>query len=324
MSEVEDQADKIIELNELSDDTTTRSEIISLLQSNTNKATRDNFLKQIQKKDPELFNALKILSDDLFTVEKIARIFTRPQIVNPTQIDNPLVSQDPILQPDFYDDFIGFAAVNAKGTLNWTATSSGAGTAAFAFSSPGHPGIIELITPAAINGQERIHLGVGAADQPLWFDDFSRFVWIFNNSDLFSVSYRLGAISNFLQASAAIQDGFYFEAVSTAVAIGNWFAKTVVGGVHNDIDTGIALTANNWVKFECIKRLDGGLDWYINNVLVASHAPGAVTSSSFNFGAAVQASIAVAKTMYLDFVRLTLQDFSVLYPDALEAGNRHT
>jgi hypothetical protein len=183
------------------------------------------------------------------------------------------------------EDFLR-ADGTSLGDHNWASSTSGAGTNAVilpALVDGSHQGVISQQTGSTATGLSAVRLtgnvlsNVGAAggrvfkewqvnlEGPL-SDGVNDYSVMYGYSDLTGVATGFGA-----NAALLTHD--------PAVSLVNWVAKSIVGGVPTNTNTGIAITTAAWNKLGIIITSTGA-SYFVNGVLAASHAAAALPGAT--------------------------------------------
>jgi hypothetical protein len=183
----------------------------------------------------------------------------------------------------FFDDFLASSGT-IIGSTNWLSVASGAGSAISC--GPG-------VAPAAIDGSHQGILlmntgttatGRGSARHP--GPGYSNIAAAGGNTRLEFLSSRVDALSNgadnysmMFGYSDTIAAGFGTNAAliahDPAISLVNWIAKSIVGGVPTNTNTGIAISAaGTWDKLLIDISSGSAARFFVNGVLAATHALG--------------------------------------------------
>ncbi len=143
-------------------------------------------------------------------------------------------------------------------------------------------------------------------------------LYLYNNTDLFSAALlhtfqgeiklvtndantqvKIGCVNSVNVVTPA--NGIYFEKLGADT---NWFAVTMKATTPTRTDTGIA-TSTSWIKMS-YKRVASGVEFYLNNVLVATHAEATLPTVFLNPQYHIYNLEALAKSMQIDYFQLDI------------------
>jgi hypothetical protein len=191
------------------------------------------------------------------------------------------------------DDFTsGNATSGSVGQLGWIATG---GTTSVVAGESNRFGILRRDTTTTQNTIAQLLLGFTSSN----FDPAEPFSVIFEvrlNQNDANTAYRVGLANAF--STNPPTHGIYFEKLD---ADSNVFCVTRAATVQTGsrTDSGVAVSTG-WVRYQIIRHA-AGVDFYINDVLVATQTANIPTTFLNLGGHIVNASAAAAKTLDYDY-----------------------
>jgi hypothetical protein len=172
------------------------------------------------------------------------------------------------------DEFcFGNTTTGRVGELGWLQVATGSGTIAATVGVANHPGIYTLSTGTTSGSTQRIDL-TAEAYLPADIDSIQG---IIRPTVITSAKYRFGLLVSTGTLGEG-SDGVYFSFSPADSA--NWRAITESGGVKTATNTTVAVTANNWYFLELRRLSNGNWEFYVNNVLEATHSTNIPTAAN--------------------------------------------
>ncbi len=222
----------------------------------------------------------------------------RPSDWNAFQIPAPDTSV--FISEEFLEGCASTATTRTCGTLNWSTSNSGTGTAIIQTAAvAGHPGIQNMSTGSTANRAQRIHLGISNTIGILNPVDNFTIVWIMrlNQSDANTVC-RIGLANNANVIQPA--NGIYFEKLG---ADNNWFGVTRATSSQTRT-AAMDATGTGWVRLT-IRRVNGTtIGFQINNGTEITATATIPTAALIPWAIIDNNSTAAAKTIDLDYFHL--------------------
>lgn len=214
-------------------------------------------------------------------------------------VDGVQEAYDPLSYYDVVDDF-GPISTNFAGVTAFIANFAGTGSLTAADYGAGHPGTVELRTGGTINSRAAISHAAAAAGTNMDSSGFRRLQWVvfLTVAALTNCTLSLGLGGDPATTNLG-NEAIYFQVVNG----GNWQCVTKTGGVATTTDSGVA-SSNDWFKLEVVRVEAGQIDFYINDVLVASNVTNIPLGQSVAPVASVVNTAAASKIITVDYYRL--------------------
>lgn len=285
------------------DDSVTLNKIEKGLRLLTSKPQRESSFQELKVKDPTVFSSLKRISDDLSTIEELARTITDPDVPDETVNVLERLVDDPLYHIDEWDHFINQGAeVGEIGKLGWS--FSGGGAVGNVAAERRHMGIITVPSTNVSGNITALFLGGVAGDTVVNSDDIQRMQFIVRlGATITAMLFRAGMMLNLATSNV---NGIYFEYTA---ASGVWNAVTQAAGVETRT-AGKTAVASQWEKLEFFIRDDGQVDFFVGDVLFASHSTNIPSNTALNIGIATEVTSNNIRSADIDYFRMT----SPLYP----------
>ena len=224
-------------------------------------------------------------------------------------------STDTLHVVDETDEFLNFGQEDGElGDLGWHFT--GGGTTSVGNSDQAvadHPGIISLHTGATTNNTARMHLGNKVDTVVVSPSELDRMVWIvqIQATPINNMNFRMGLCSDFSTVSTGGIDVVCID--YTASVSPNWRCFTRKAGTETRTTTTVPVNALGWYKLEIVRTSGGDFQFYINDVLVATHSTNQPIVM-LNVGVMITNSTGADKILIVDYFRMKTKTL----------GNRYT
>jgi hypothetical protein len=217
-------------------------------------------------------------------------------------IDEDLAKFDPKVKFRIFETFMSGSAAGNNG---WTSTANSGVVGTNISSSSGKEiGIARLDTSTSSTSAPTLALGVSS-------------MYFLNTVVSLEMKYQVSLLSTAIEefddrsgfhnstTSAAPTNGAYFEYDRATYGV-NWQAVTVKASTVTRTDTGVAVAAA-WVRLRIVATNDTSVEFYINEVLVATNTTNIPNASANAFGIGLQkvkTAGTTARVSFIDFVDL--------------------
>lgn len=205
---------------------------------------------------------------------------------------------------DFVDEFVWNSLVNGSiGELGWYYTA--VGTPAVSVGTPAgyHYGIVRLGTGALINNNTRLHPGVFAYTNQIYFNSIVYADFIIRIPTAITTMIARIGFGQDVSNSVFGNYSAYFEYDSSLSA--NWKAyNRATPNTTGPTDTGVVVTVNNWYVLRIRRNpINGYIEFYINEALVATHSTNLPSGNALSPGFYVETLAASARNLDVDYYR---------------------
>ena len=193
------------------------------------------------------------------------------------------------------------------GQTHWTGMTIGGGadlgTATVPPGEDNHPGILRMTTDNVVGDAVIMFKGRSRSDEWILGQDVYSFEAIVRAPSVTGVFIQIGFENNVF---AATTDSilFYLDSASDS----SFHTFTREAGVNTDIDTGIAMVLNTWYRLRILQDTLGTIEFYINDVLAATHSTNVPDTEGLNIGLAIQSTGGANRSLDVDYVAFESKD----------------